>query len=70
MQDIWNKPRPKKPPERSQVPLWFVAIGLGIVLFSHGIKDEMIGNVVFWFGVACSVVAALYWVFRPKHGVR
>ena len=70
MQDISNKRQPGKSPERSQAPLWFVAAGLAIVLFSRGMKDEMIGDVLAWFGGACSVVALLYWVVRPKHGLR
>jgi|APFre7841882630_1041343.scaffolds.fasta_scaffold118619_1 hypothetical protein len=69
MQDLPNKRRPVKPPERSQTPLWFVAVGLGIVLFSRGMKDEMISDVVFWLGVACAAVAILYWGFRPRHGM-
>jgi hypothetical protein len=69
MQDIWSKRRPQKPPERSQAPLWFVAGGLAIALYSRSMKDERIGDVVLWGGVACSVVALLYWFFRPKHGL-
>lgn len=69
MQDMPNMRRPKKSPERSQAPLWFVVIGLAIALYSRGIKDEMIGNIIFWFGVVCSVVAMLYWGFRPKQGM-
>jgi hypothetical protein len=70
MQDISNKRQPKKSPERSQTPLWFAVAGLAIVLLSRGMKDEMIGDVVAWFGGACSVVAMLYWAVRPKHGMR
>jgi hypothetical protein len=69
MEDLPNKRRPAKAPERSQSPLWFVAVGLGIVLFSHGLKDEMIADVVFWAGIACAAVALLYWGYRPKHGL-
>ena len=70
MLEVPNKRQPQKSPERGQGPLWFVIIGMVIVLFSRGVKDEMIGEIVFWFGVIFSVVALLYWVFRPKHGVR
>lgn len=62
--------QPPKAPERGQAPLWFVIIGMVIILFSRSVKDEMIGDVVFWFGVVFSVVAMLYWLFRPKHGFR
>jgi hypothetical protein len=69
MHEFQNRRQPRKTPEPTQTPLWFVAIGLAIVLFSRSFQNEMIGEVVFWFGVACSVVALLYWVFRPKHGL-
>ncbi len=65
-----NKRRPAKSPEPSQVPLWFVIIGLGVALYSRTMKDENIGDVVFWFGVVFSVCGLLYWVIRPKHGMR
>jgi hypothetical protein len=68
MPQVLNK-RPPKAPERSQTPLWFVAIGLAIALLSRGVEDEIIANLVFWFGVVFSIVAALYWIFHPKHGV-
>jgi len=69
MQDAPNKPRQQTPPEPSQAPLWLVAVGLAIAVYSRGMKDEPVGNVVLWFGLAFSVVAFLYWVFRPKHGL-
>ena len=69
MHDFQNKRRPEKPPERNPTALWFVAGGLAVALYSHGMKDEMIGNVVFWFGLACSAVALIYWAIRPKHGL-
>jgi hypothetical protein len=65
-----DKRKPQKSPERGQAPLWFIIVGMGVILFSRGIKDEMIAEVVFWFGVIFSVIASLYWLFRPKHGVR
>ena len=61
---------PLKAPEPSQAPLWFVIVGLGVALFSRGMNDERIAQVVFWFGVVFSFVAMLYWAFRPKHGMR
>ena len=70
MQEVPNKRRSEKAPERGQGALWFVIIGMVIAIVSRGIKDEMIGQVVLWFGVAFSVVALLYWGFRPKHGMR
>ncbi len=62
--------KPVKAPEPSQTPLWFIIVGLGLALYSRSLHDENIGEVVFWFGVAFSVIAMLYWVFRPKHGLR
>ncbi len=62
--------KPVKAPEPSQAPLWFVIVGLGLALYSRGMKNEMIGEVVFWLGVVFSIIAMLYWVFRPKHGMR
>ena len=70
MQDVSNKPGQQKTPERNQKPLWFVVVGLGIALFSRSMRDEMLGEVVFWLGVAFSVFAMLYWLFQPKHGFR
>lgn len=54
---------------RGQGPLWFIIAGLGVVLFSSGVKDEGISDVVFWLGVAFSIVGVLYWAIRPKHGL-
>jgi hypothetical protein len=65
-----NQRRPLKAPEPSQAPLWFVIVGLGLALFSRGMNDEQIAQVVLWFGVVISFVALLYWAFRPKHGLR
>jgi hypothetical protein len=69
VQNIPNGRRPAKPPERSQTPLWFVAVGLGVVLFSHGMKDQMAADVVFWFGVVFAAIAMIYWAFQPRHGM-
>src|SRR5208337_2603168 len=69
MQEISKKPGPAKTPAPSSTPLWFVAIGLGIALYSRALGDEMIGNVVFLFGLAFSIVAMLYWFIRPRHGL-
>jgi hypothetical protein len=68
MENNPNQRKPQKPMARSQTPLWFVAGGLAIALYSRGVKDEMIGDVVFLFGVAGAIVALLYWIFRPRHG--
>jgi hypothetical protein len=65
-----NQRRQLKAPEPSQAPLWFVIVGLGVALFSRGMNDEQIAQVVLWFGVVVSFVAALYWAFRPRHGMR
>ncbi|MGA9826224.1 MAG: hypothetical protein WBQ53_15500 [Methylocystis sp.] len=65
-----NQRRPTKAPEPSQAPLWFVIVGLGLALYSRGMNDEQIAQVVLWFGVVISFVALLYWAFRPKHGLR
>jgi hypothetical protein len=64
-----DKRKPRQAQERSQTPLWFVAGGLAIALYSRSMKDEMIGDVVFLFGLACAVVALLYWFLRPRHGL-
>ena len=69
MPEIPNRRTPKKGPEPSQAPLWFIIIGLGIAIFSRGMKDELIGNLTFWFGVVLGVIAVLYWIFRPRHGL-
>jgi hypothetical protein len=61
------KKRP--PPEPSQRPLWLVAVGLCIALYSRSMHDENIGMVVLWFGLAFSVVSLIYYFLRPKHGL-
>ncbi len=58
-----------KAPEPSQTPLWVIAVGLGIALFSRALENEMVGNITLLFGIACAVVGVLYWIFRPKHGL-
>ena len=68
-EDQKNDRRKVVAPEPSQTPLWLVAVGLGVALYSHTMKDENIGVVVFWFGLAFSVVSLIYWLFRPKHGL-
>jgi len=65
-----NQRKPLKAPEPSQGPLWFVIIGLGLALYSRGMNDEQIAQVVLWLGAVISFVALLYWAFRPKHGLR
>lgn len=65
-----KKPPSRQAPERSQAPLWFVIAGLAIAVFSRGMRDENIGDVVFWFGAVFAVIAFLYWLIRPKHGLR
>lgn len=64
-----KKRQQAKAPEPSQTPLWLVAVGLCIAIYSRTMKDENIGMVVLWFGLAFSVVSLLYWLFRPKHGL-
>jgi hypothetical protein len=62
----------KRPPhqqERSQSPLWFAIAGLVISVLSFGMKDLMIGDVVFWFGGVFAAVALLYYFLQPKHGM-
>jgi len=56
-------------PEPSQRPLWLVAVGLCIALYSQTMKDENIGMVVLLFGLAFSFVSLLYYFLRPKHGM-
>jgi hypothetical protein len=56
-------------PEPSQTPLWLVAVGLCIGLYSQTMKDENIGTVVLLFGLAFSGVSLIYYFFRPKHGL-
>ena len=67
-----DKPAPRRgpaPKQRSETPLWFVAIGLAIAVFSRFMTDEMIGDVVMWFGLVFAVIAMVYWIARPKHGL-
>ena len=59
----------EQPPEPSQTPLWLVAVGLCIALYSRTMKDENIGVVVLGFGLAFSVVSLIYYFFRPRHGL-
>jgi hypothetical protein len=59
----------QQPPEPSQTPLWLVAVGLCIALYSRTMKDENIGVVVLCFGLAFSVVSLIYYFFRPRHGL-
>jgi hypothetical protein len=68
MQDSTNKRRPS-PASRSQTPLWFVAGGLAIAVYSRVMKDEAVGDVVLFFGLAFATVALVYWLVRPKHGL-
>jgi len=59
----------QQPPEPSQTPLWLVAVGLCIALYSRTMKDENIGVIVLCFGLAFSVVSLIYYFFRPRHGL-
>ena len=59
----------QQPKEPSQRPLWLVVVGLCIALYSRTMKDENIGMIVLWFGLAFSIVSLLYYFFRPKHGM-
>jgi hypothetical protein len=56
-------------PERDQKALYAAIVGLLITLYGLNMKDEMVGNVVALFGVACAVVSVAYWIFRPRHGL-
>ena len=69
MPDAFDKRRAPKTPERSQTPLWYAIVGMVIALFSRGMHDEMMGEVVLWFGLVFAGVALIYWAFRPKHGM-
>jgi len=64
---VSNGRQPQKP-ERSQSPLWFAIAGLVICIASFGMKDQMVADVVFWFGAVCALIGMLYWFFRPRHG--
>jgi hypothetical protein len=70
MQYNSNRRRPEKSSQRSQAPLWFVIVGLVIAVYSRGMRDEIIANLLLSFGLAWSAVAMLSWVFYPKHGVQ
>ena len=67
MSDAFKKRQ--QPQEPSQTPLWLVAAGLGIALYSRSMQDENIGTVVLFFGLAFSVVSLIYYFFRPTHGL-
>ena len=69
MSDRSNARGPKPPLERSEKPLWFAATGLAIAVASRAMRDEMIGDVVMAFGFFLTVVALVYWFFRPRHGM-
>ena len=69
MPDASSNKRAPKTPERSQKPLWYVIVGMAIALFSRGMHDDAMGEVVLWFGLVFAVVALIYWAFRPKHGM-
>jgi len=63
---------PKKRPaekERSQRPLWIAIGGLLVSVLSYTMRDLMLGDVVFWFGVVLAFIGVLYWFIRPKHGL-
>jgi hypothetical protein len=62
-----NKKSPDQ--DRSQQPLWFAVGGLVISVFSYGLHDLMVGDVVFWFGLCLAVVGLLYWFVKPRHGL-
>jgi hypothetical protein len=32
-------------------------------------KDLMLGDVVFWFGVVLAFIGVLYWFIKPRHGM-
>ncbi len=68
MSELLKKKSPQKA-ERSQQPLWVAVVSLVISLASRGMSDQGIGDVVFILGVCGAVVAILYWVFQPKHGL-
>jgi hypothetical protein len=62
----------KKPPaeqERGQRPLWIAIGGLLVSVISYTMRDLMLGDVVFWFGVVLAFIGVLYWFIRPKHGL-
>jgi uncharacterized protein (DUF983 family) len=67
MQDVTNGRKPVQK-ERGQGPLYFVIIGLGVVIYSLNMKSEQMQDVVFWGGVVCAVIALLYWLLQPQHG--
>lgn len=55
--------------ERDQKPLWYAIGGLVISLFSFSMQDQQISVVVFWFGAVFAVIAIIYWLVQPTHGV-
>jgi hypothetical protein len=69
MQNVSNKPGRQKVEERGQGPLWFAIAGLLVIMFSRGMQEEMIGDVVAWLGAAFAFIGLFYWFARPKHGL-
>ncbi|HYA79384.1 MAG TPA: hypothetical protein VED87_00450 [Methylocystis sp.] len=59
---------PRKPLERSQTPLWFVAGGLGVALYTRIGGESQIHDVVFWLSLVMAGVALVYWIINPRHG--
>ncbi len=55
--------------ERSQKPLWFSIGGLVVSVFSYGMNDLMVGDVVFWVGLCFAAIALIYWFVNPRHGL-
>lgn len=69
MTNIANRKASKFGEERSQKPLWFAIAGLLVVIFSRGMAEEMIGDVVAMVGAAFTFLGLLYWFIRPRHGL-
>lgn len=65
------QPTGKTPPpkERGQKPLWFAIGGLLISVFSFGLGDMQIADVVFWAGGVFAAIAMIYWFVQPTHGL-
>jgi hypothetical protein len=63
-----SKKRPEER-ERSQRPLWIAIGGLLVSVISYTMKDLMLGDVVFWFGVVLAFIGVLYWSIKPRHGM-
>lgn len=63
-----SKKRPAEK-ERGQRPLWIAIGGLLVSVLSYTMRDLMLGDVVFWFGVVLAFIGVLYWFIRPKHGL-